>query len=232
MTNKKSEWEDSYGRKDNFVFSPHEEVVRFFSKYIQKRIGIDEFEPKHHLATRPKVLDLGCGIGRHVIFGRQMGTDAVGIDLSEQAIAIAKKLAAANGIEHADDLFLQGDCTHMPYENETFDFLVSHGVLDSMTFDIARQVILDAHRVLKKGGLYYCDLISGDDSSHCREFSGEEEVQTSHEQGTIQLYFNFTLLLKLVQDVFSIKEACLIRREDAIRKGYASRYHVVLEKET
>ncbi len=33
--NKKEFWEESYLKKDNFVFYPHEEVIRFFSKYIR-----------------------------------------------------------------------------------------------------------------------------------------------------------------------------------------------------
>lgn len=38
-----AEWDDSYRNRDNFMFYPHEEVVRFISKYIRKRIGFNEF---------------------------------------------------------------------------------------------------------------------------------------------------------------------------------------------
>lgn len=42
-TNLKSEWEDSYSKRDNYLFHPHEEVIRFVSKYIRKRVGLSQF---------------------------------------------------------------------------------------------------------------------------------------------------------------------------------------------
>jgi len=40
MENQKKKWEESYLNRDNFVFYPHEEVIRFVSKSIRKRIGL------------------------------------------------------------------------------------------------------------------------------------------------------------------------------------------------
>lgn len=230
LETKQWEWNRSYGQKDNFIFCPHEEVVRFFSKYIYKRKGLDVFEKKHSLESKPKILDLGCGIGRHVIFGRQMQTDAVGIDLSEKAIRFARMFAAFCGIPEADEIFFEGNCARMPFKDGEFDFIVSHGVLDSMPLALAKQVIEDAYRVIKPAGLFYCDLISGDDSEHHKEFSGEQVIETLHERGTIQLYYNFALIRELIDGLFTLREGRLIRRENLTQSGYASRYHLVLEK--
>ncbi len=35
MDNQKYEWDKSYQNLDNFVFYPHEEVIRFVSKFIR-----------------------------------------------------------------------------------------------------------------------------------------------------------------------------------------------------
>lgn len=43
MDNNRAEWNSSYENRDNFVFYPHEEIIRFVSKYIRKRVGLDEF---------------------------------------------------------------------------------------------------------------------------------------------------------------------------------------------
>ena len=43
MNLKKKEWNQSYKNKDNFIFYPHEEVIRFISKYIKKRIGLNKY---------------------------------------------------------------------------------------------------------------------------------------------------------------------------------------------
>ena len=40
-----------------------------------------------------KMLDLGCGIGRHVIYGNENNIDTYGFDLSQEAINYAQEFA-------------------------------------------------------------------------------------------------------------------------------------------
>jgi SAM-dependent methyltransferase len=47
------------------------------------------------LPEHAKVLDLACGKGRHAIYLNQLGFDVLGVDLSENSIAIANKNANA-----------------------------------------------------------------------------------------------------------------------------------------
>lgn len=230
LDNNKLEWDKSYDNRDNFVFYPHEEVIRFVSKFIRKRVGLDEFRDVSPVAIGARVLDLGCGIGRHVMYCHEMGLDAWGIDLSDSAIRVAREWAGRTGLSEPEKKIQQGDVRRLPWEDGFFRFAVSHGVLDSMPFDIARAACVELARVMPVGGLFYCDLISGDDSRHAREFSGEEVVTTTHEQGTIQLYFNLEMIRSMIAGVFEIDECNLIRRENVLRGGYASRYHLVLRR--
>lgn len=230
MNNQKEQWEESYRKKDNFVFYPHEEIIRFFSKYINKRTGFNSFHQKHNLTKKPKVLDLGCGIGRHIIFANAMQTEAYGVDLSESAINMAIEWAKKENISEPEKSILQADITKMPFENNFFDFIISHGVLDSMSQENCHKAINDSYRVLKNGGYFYCDLISGEDSFHSPNFSGEEIVQTEHEKDTIQLYFNKTLIEKTFSKHFEIKELILVKRESILNNQYTSRYHLILRK--
>lgn len=229
MSNK-SEWDRSYDKQDNFVFYPHEEVIRFVSKFIRKRVGIDSFRDVAAKASHCRVLDLGCGIGRHVMYCHEMGLQAYGIDLSDSAIRVAHDWAERVKLPEPTQRIRQGDVRQLPWENGFFSHAVSHGVLDSMPFEIARAACLEMGRVLQPGALFYCDLISGDDSKHAREFSGEEVVTSAHEQGTIQLYFNMEKIRSMVDGVFSIEECHLIRRENTLQGGYTSRHHVVLKR--
>lgn len=226
----KIEWEDSYHRRDNFLFYPHEEVIRFVSKYIRKRIGFGEFHEVVNCCPPPKVLDLGCGIGRHTIYCHEMGLDAYAVDLSEQAVRLAVKWAKEQGMDNPERKIIQGDVRNLPWEDNYFNFVLSHGVLDSMHFNIAQAACLELSRVLVKGGLFYCDLVSGDNSAHAREFADEEIVGESHEKGTVQSYFNFTKIYELIQGLFEIEEAILVRRENLLAGGYSSRYHLVLRR--
>ncbi len=230
MEIKKKEWEESYNRNENFVFFPHEEVIRFVAKYVRKRIGLNAFQEVLALNRAPRLLDLGCGIGRHVIFGHEMGLESYGIDLSDKALQFAMEWAGEKGMAHPDQRFRQGDIRSLPWEDGFFDLVVSHGVLDSMPFSVARESIPEVHRILAEGGLFYCDVISGDNVAHSREFRGEEVVQGRHEQGTIQSYFNFGKLNDLFGQFFDFLEVVLVRREDVRKGGYGSRYHMVLQK--
>lgn len=227
--NQKIEWEKSYERKENFLFYPHEEVIRFISKFVRKRIGLNEFQDVKPDAKGCRILDFGCGIGRHVMYCDEMGIESYGVDLSETAISIAKQWARQNGIERVDSKIVQGEASTLPWESGFFDFAISHGVLDSMSFANARQSCAELHRVLKRGGLFYCDLVSGDDSNHSREYCGEEIVKTGHESGTIQNYYNAQKINELIGGLFKIVECNLVRRENIHTGVYTSRYHAVLE---
>lgn len=229
MGNQQKKWDDSYRNRDNFLFYPHEEIIRFVSKYIRKRVGLNELLEICSTKT-PKLLDLGCGIGRHIIYASKMGIEAYGIDLSEFAIQKAIEWAEAEGVPKPKERIKQGDIRNLPWADGYFDFVVSHGVLDSMNFEIAKGAIKEVARVLKESGLFYCDLISGDDSFHAREYAGEEFVETQHEQGTVQSYFNFSKIKHLIKGYFEIEECVLIKRENVVSGGYGSRYHLVLRR--
>ena len=62
-------WDSSYGRRENFVFSPSDEVVRFFSRSLRRRVGLDEIVDVYSGANGTRVIDIGCGLGRNVVFG-------------------------------------------------------------------------------------------------------------------------------------------------------------------
>jgi ubiquinone/menaquinone biosynthesis C-methylase UbiE len=229
--NQKQSWEESYQKKDNFLFFPHEEVIRFFAGYVSKRVGLDAFEKKAS-NDFPKVLDLGCGIGRHVVFAHQMKTDAYGIDLSQTAVDVARAWATKEGMKNASEKIVQGDITKMPFENEFFDHIVSHGVLDSMSLENSMNAFKEAARVLSPSGYFYCDLISGDDSDHSADFGGEELVNTEHEKNTLQLYFNDALLEKVIAPYFKFHEKVIVRRTNVTRGQFYSRYHLILKKKS
>lgn len=227
---KRKEWDTSYINRDNFVFYPHEEIIRFVSRFIRKRTGLNEFTDVISNAVNSRILDIGCGIGRHVIFCHEMGLKAYGIDISAEAIDVALKWAKKN-IDDPEKKIINGDIQKMPWANSFFDFVVSHGVLDSMSFNFAQEACRETARILKPHGLFYCDLISGDDSEHAREYSGEETITALHENGTVQSYFNYTKINKLINGYFKIIEAKIIRQENVLTGNFFSRYHLVLKNE-
>lgn len=221
--NQNEQWDLSFDNKQNYLFYPHEEVIRFVSKYVTKRIGFNEFS---HVQKQRKMLDLGCGIGRHVVYGCENEIDSYGIDLSASAISYAKKFAESRAIDNVEARLVVGDVRELPWEDGEFNIVVSHGVLDSMSFDIAKKAVQEVHRVTSDGAMFYCDLVCHPSG----KYEKEDVVETDHEKGTIQSYFTEKKIDDLFSDHFSIVEKVSVSRENYGLKSVTVRWHLVLKK--
>jgi len=110
----------------------------------------------------------------------------------------------------------------LPWPDGFFDIAVSHGVLDSMPFAIAREGLAEVHRVLKSGALFYCDLIGGGDH--------EEIIETEHEKDTVQSFFDAAKIERLIAAKFVIVERIRVDRTDTLSGGVHSRWHLALRR--
>lgn len=110
-----------------------------------------------HLGLKPgdRVLDLGCGEGRHV-HGLHMvgGLDVVGVDLDEASLEKAraglKTLPIPNGDTSGQSRFETGDATNLQFEDNTFDAVICSEVLEHLPDYGA--AIAEMRRVLKPDG--------------------------------------------------------------------------------
>ena len=69
-----------------------------------------------------RVLDLGCGAGTLALLLARDADHAVGVDISERAVTLARFNAAVNDVQNVE--FRQGDL-FAPVAGETFDLIVS-----------------------------------------------------------------------------------------------------------
>jgi SAM-dependent methyltransferase len=227
---KKNEWNRSFENGDNFLFSPNEEIVRLVSRNIRKRTGPNTFEDFVTDVESKRILDAGCGVGRHTIYAHLLGLDAYGIDLSDVAVKTARMWAEQIQMSSFKNKIIQGDLRRMPWDHDFFHYSISHGVLDSMPYEIARESVSEISRVIMPGGLFFCDLISGDDSNHSENYYGEEIVRSKHEKDTIQNYFNYSRIQELFGLHFDVQECKLVRHTDVISGEFRSRYYLVLSR--
>lgn len=223
---KKKEWEEAYKNRDNIVFYPDEEVVRSVAVHIKKRIGLDEFIVRREIET---VLDLGCGFGRHVKFLDEMGFKVFGTDLSEIAIELAKKWFVSIDKPYLAERLTACSATNLPYENESFDFVLCYGMLDCMSFDIAKQSMDEATRVLKKGGFLHIDLYSDnfeETSKHGYEVVAEPGTAT----GTVRSYFDNEKIDLLLGGRYETVDGYLLLKKSLINNTERYRRCLDLEK--
>ena len=102
--------------------------------FIEKELNFNKFL---------KILDVGCGIGRHAIELSKRGYPVTGIDLSESQLAYAREKAKANNLSIQ---FIQHDARNLPFNNE-FDaaIMLCEGGFplmetDELNFEILKSV--------------------------------------------------------------------------------------------
>ena len=125
--------------------------------------------------------------------------------------------------------FAKIDGKVIPFKDSYFDISICESVIDSMNYNVAKKIIRELERVTDK--LTFISFISGDDSEHYREYSGDEIVRTKHEKDTIQSWYNWTKINDLLSNTnYKIKWARLVTEESLIDSYKYGRYNVVLEK--
>jgi len=222
----KQNWESSYLRNENHVFYPSDEVIRFVSRHIRKRIGLNEFV--NISSEKNKILDACCGIGRNIKFGTEMGFDMFGFDLSKNAIDFSNKWLLNKLKLIKKEKLSVASIDNLNYKNNFFDHVICDSALDSMPFKTAVDGISELYRVTKPGGLFYCSLISGVDSKFSKSFNDEIIVKDEHENGTIQSYFDKTKIIRLIEPLFEIISCEL--HSITINNNISGRWHVIAKR--
>lgn len=94
-----------------------------------------------------KALDFGCGSGRSTIFLKDRGYSAIGVDLSETMLDIAKKNDPSGDYRLIDGV-------HLPFDDASFDLVLSCFVfLTVSSKEDLNRIFHEINRVLKPGGM-------------------------------------------------------------------------------
>ncbi|ORW87559.1 methyltransferase [Mycobacterium sp. IEC1808] len=102
-----------------------------------------------------KVIDVGCGGGRHAFEAYRRGADVVAFDRDPDELrsvnTILKAMAeTGEAPEGASAKVVLGDALSLPYADETFDCVIASEILEHVPQDDA--AIAELIRVLKVGG--------------------------------------------------------------------------------
>ena len=122
--------------------------------YTQGTIGECDFiEQEINYDKNSRILDIGCGTGRHSIELTKRGYQVVGIDLSESALKRAREKALA---ENLSIDFQQHDARNLPFSLE-FDLVIMmcEGAFSLMeTDEMNFQILQNAANALKSQGKF------------------------------------------------------------------------------
>lgn len=133
------QWNEVFKKHGKVFLEPQEDMARIAD--IFKKSGVK------------KVLDLGSGTGRHIVFLAKNGFDVYGIDIAEEGIKITKEWLIKEKLQA--DLRISSFYRKLPYKDNFFDAVISTAALHHEKIENIRKAILEIERVLKPGGLVF-----------------------------------------------------------------------------
>ncbi len=135
------EWEKIYKDKGVVQEKPSQQIIELVPLF--KEYGVK------------KILDHGCGTGRHVKYLAQQDFSVVGTDNSRKAIEIVEK-----NLGNLQAKLICCDMSEIPYEDGHFDAIISSQVIQHALVDKREAAISEMKRTLKPDGFLFIRTIS------------------------------------------------------------------------
>jgi ubiquinone/menaquinone biosynthesis C-methylase UbiE len=144
---------------------PDESVVNFVTLLKKKN-------------KKLRVLDLGCGAGRHQVYMAKQGIEAHGADLSETGLQLTKERLRKQKLK----VFLvKCDMGSLPYRDFCFDAVISLNAIYHQKLKRIQGTISEIHRILRKKGLLLVNFLSKRTHSHGEGAKVEENTFAQQE---------------------------------------------------
>ena len=99
-----------------------------------------------------RVLDAGCGTGEHALLAASLGHEAVGVDLSERAIELAKTKATERGVQAR---FLVADALRLGEIGGSFETVLDCGLFHVLDDPERERYVESLAAVVPLGGRYH-----------------------------------------------------------------------------
>jgi SAM-dependent methyltransferase len=122
-------------------------IGRYEMFAAQLQTAADRIVKLAHPRPGEEVLDIGCGTGNAALLAARAGATVTGLDLSPRLLEVARTRATAEGLDAA---FVAGDAQALPFEDCTFDLVLSvFGIIFAAD---AQRAVSEALRVLAPEG--------------------------------------------------------------------------------
>lgn len=108
---------------------------------------------------RRRVLDLGCGLGRHSLLFSGYGFDVTAIDSSEEAVEHLMGMSDGKGLGIRCDV---GDMHDLPYADGSFDCVFAYLSVSHTDSEGIERIMSGIRRILVPGGALFFTLCSKD----------------------------------------------------------------------
>jgi SAM-dependent methyltransferase len=145
-------WNQHYKKEKSKLSFPDENLVRILSKLPNQN-------------QTKKALDFGAGSGRHSFLLKSFGYEVTALDYSKNSLEIIQDIDPEIQTVYAETY---------PYlfVNESFDLIVSWGVLHYNSIEDIQAIVQEYHRILKKNG-YLTGTIRANTDTHLKVQDGK-----------------------------------------------------------
>ncbi len=121
---------------------PHQDLPKFI-KFLK-------------IAKAKKVLDLGCGTGRHMIALSKAGFRVYGIDVAKNALDVARETLTKAKIK--GEFKKANIYKNLPYRNNFFDAVISTKTLHHAKVTEIKRLIKEIERIMRPGGILMVEV--------------------------------------------------------------------------
>jgi len=183
------DWEDIFSEKGKVFTEPHPDMERIAKFFKEKGVR--------------KILDIGSGTGRHLIFFSKKGFEIYGFDASPKAISLAKEWLAEEKLNV--ELKLNRMEAKFPYDDNFFDAIISIQVIHHNKMRDILKTVSEVKRVLRKGGLIFITFPKLESRNNLEDWklkeieSGTYIPQEGQEKGLPHHFFT----IEEIYEVFS-----------------------------
>jgi len=133
------DWDDVFAEKGKYFTTPHPDMERLANLFREKGVR--------------RILDLGCGTGRHLLFLLKKGFEVYGLDGSPNGLEIAKNWLTEENL--SSELTCQKVEHEFPYKNDFFDAVISIQVIHHNLMKDIKFTVNEILRTLKTEGFIF-----------------------------------------------------------------------------
>lgn len=171
-----------------------------------------------------RVLDLGCGAGRHAVYMAEHGFETHGLDLSDTGLKMTKKRLERRKLEAC---LVKCDMKSLPYIDSCFGAVISLHTIYHQKLKEIQETISEIYRILRKKGVFLANFHSKRSHKYGRGVKVEENTfiqKNGPEKGILHHFVDKEELKGLFKNFRIINKKLSERKFD----GYLRSHRIII----